>query len=215
MIIVYPADAKDLLGPEKYTQSLALMPSFLQARISAYESPEDRAARLAGKLLLRKILGDAGYNADEMLQQLSYAPNGKPNIPGLPNPFNITHSGTRIFVVWGDSGSAGIDAELIKPIATAVFRDYFQEAEWAWMQSASSPEQAFYHLWTRKEAVLKAIGAGIDYPLSDLNVLSDNVCACGQQWYLHTIPYSGSLSVHVAIDADDRICQLSAAVSLF
>ena len=210
MIIVYPGDAKDLLGTENYARALAFLPGSLQQRIAAYRLPEDRAVRLAGKLLLREIMENAGLDAEELLLRLRYAPNGKPFIPGLQQSFNIAHTGIQAFVVWSDETSVGIDAEQIKPLLTDDFRDYFQETEWAVIEAAPNRAQTFYHLWTRKEAVIKAIGAGISYPLKALNVLQDEVVANGQNWHLHTINYRDNYCVHVATNAGDVSCHLLA-----
>jgi 4'-phosphopantetheinyl transferase len=94
--------------------------------------------------------------------------------------FNVTHSGGLGLIAFSTAGEVGIDVEAIErgvefvDIAAA----YFTEKESAMVAAAQTPqEQAriFLRLWTRKEAVLKAAGFGLQGGLGTVDVSQPSV----------------------------------------
>jgi 4'-phosphopantetheinyl transferase len=72
------------------------------------------------------------------------------------------------------TGEVGIDVEQERPVrdALAIARRLFAPREYAWLRAQSAGEQdpAFLRCWTRKEAVVKAAGAGLRAPLDAFEV---------------------------------------------
>jgi 4'-phosphopantetheinyl transferase len=94
-----------------------------------------------------------------------YADGGKPHLPaGYPLHFNVSHTdGLAVFAV-GHS-RVGVDVERIReiPDAEGLVTRFFTRRECAEFHALSPAERpsAFLRAWTRKEAVLKAIGRGV------------------------------------------------------
>lgn len=76
--------------------------------------------------------------------------------------FNITHSGENVLIAFSNE-PVGIDIEKIKPAFdyTSMLTRCFNAHEINAIKNASDPHTIFYSLWTRKEALLKALGRGI------------------------------------------------------
>lgn len=88
---------------------------------------------------------------------------GKPYFPQYPRlHFNLSHSGGLCLCAVGD-GPVGVDIELTRPrrALEALARRAFSETELAWFAEQGGGPEAFYTLWTRKEALAKFTGEGI------------------------------------------------------
>ncbi|HEV3157457.1 MAG TPA: 4'-phosphopantetheinyl transferase superfamily protein [Candidatus Baltobacteraceae bacterium] len=89
--------------------------------------------------------------------------------------FNITHTGNiALIAVAGTNRMVGIDAELIRSDVewSNLSRRFFAPAEAEEIHSAP-PEQhvaAFFACWTRKEALVKAMGVGLSMLLDTFQV---------------------------------------------
>jgi len=102
---------------------------------------------------------------------------GKPVLRGsqVVLSFNVTHTGNvALIAVARGTGMVGIDAEMIHPNVewSALSRRFFAPAEAEEIHSAL-PEQhlaAFFACWTRKEALVKALGVGLSMPLGTFRV---------------------------------------------
>jgi 4'-phosphopantetheinyl transferase len=123
------------------------------------------ATNAADSLPLRTLLG-AYLDRDPAQLQITRAARGKPRLEGEPSlEFNLSHSGGALLVALSRTLALGVDLELPRrqrPVLELA-RRFFAPAEAAAL--AALPEarrqEAFLHLWTGKEAVLKALGHGI------------------------------------------------------
>lgn len=92
--------------------------------------------------------------------------------------FNLTHSGDFALLAIMDGVSVGIDIEQWQDIrdGPSVARRFFSAAEQSvYMNSAaSSRRETFFRIWTRKEAVIKALGFGLSMPLDAFDVCDHN-----------------------------------------
>lgn len=87
---------------------------------------------------------------------------------------SLTYS-NNIIVAAASKNKIGIDIECIVPIAIDQYMNEFCQEEKNFLRSANTNVSDFYFIWTRKEALLKACGYGLQYPLSDLNTLQTEV----------------------------------------
>jgi 4'-phosphopantetheinyl transferase len=94
-----------------------------------------------------------------------YADGGKPHLPeGYPLHFNVSHTdGLAVFAV--GRSRVGVDVERVRPIpdADGLVTRFFSRRECDQFHALPPPARpdAFLRAWTRKEAVLKAIGRGV------------------------------------------------------
>lgn len=87
---------------------------------------------------------------------------GKPFVRGNGVAFNLSRSEDLAVCAVAPAGRLGVDVERLKPVPDAdeIVRRYFAPGEvqaWAALPAAERPA-AFLSAWTRKEAVIKAIG---------------------------------------------------------
>ncbi len=79
--------------------------------------------------------------------------------------FNLSHADNALALAVTFGRRVGIDIEVVDPgvDVLAVARTHFTAEEFEWFRVLSAREGlvAFYRLWTRKEALVKADGRGI------------------------------------------------------
>lgn len=110
-----------------------------------------------------------------------YSPLGKPDLMEAHNPheirFNISHSGHILLIALTSNRQLGIDVEEVRsiPDMSRMVELYFSPSEIEWYMDLPEPEKqlAFFSTWTRKEAFLKAIGEGLQYPPEQIEVSMD------------------------------------------
>ena len=111
-------------------------------------------------------------------EELEFAVNqyGKPHMVNAPEPvqFNLSHSHDMAVLVLS-SAPVGVDVEYIKRKVEvgSIAKRFFAAAECAWLEQQVDQRLAFIQLWTRKEAVVKALGKGIGYGLAEFSVIAD------------------------------------------
>lgn len=136
---------------------------------------QDAVRHVVGRALTRVLLArELGITA--LTEEFSTNAWGKPMLPASGLEFNISHSGRFVWTAVGRMGALGIDVERVE--ATADHHDLsriFHPAECSTIRTlpAQAARDAFHRCWTRKEAVVKAIGEGLSRPLSAFRVLTD------------------------------------------
>jgi 4'-phosphopantetheinyl transferase len=144
-----------------------------RARAARFHFNVHREQFIVGRGILRTILG--GYlNLEPGKLTFAYGMRGKPGLPDQALRFNLAHSGGLGVLALTRHGELGIDIEQLRPMENwvGVMSSFFSIAEQEAIRSL--PDElglsAFFTCWTRKEAYVKAIGAGIGVPLDRFNV---------------------------------------------
>lgn len=140
-----------------------------QQRAKRFVKPQDKIRFIAGRGILRSLLGQY-LNLAAAAIEFDYLPQGKP-ILGKKHcfpkiQFNVSHShDLALYAISKSDHSVGIDLELIRPLpqALSLARRFFQEQEVADLISfpPTMQEAMFFRIWTAKEAYLKATGEGL------------------------------------------------------
>lgn len=156
---------------------LSLLSEDEQARAKRFHFAKDSHRFIVARSMLRTILGRY-LNTSAQRLQFSYGPTGKP-ILAIPQGdqtlcFNLSHSGQVVLYAVAWNREVGVDVEQIRPerdwqsIAARFFAPQEQEA-----LNQLAPDlqlQGFFNGWTRKEALLKAMGKGLTIPLDQISV---------------------------------------------
>lgn len=195
VISVYYTRYDTPLAPHIFTQLANVLPESLQAAIYRYRRWEDAHAALLGKHLLRHSLLRQGL--PYTLQNIEYTTHRRPFIKGTPD-FNITHSGNIVACAVAEKGLVGIDIEKSQLLPVDDFRQQFSGEEWQHICQDPAPPAAFYRYWTRKEAVLKAAGTGLNEALHLLNTTTDIVSYDQHTWQLNTVSIMPFYICHLA-----------------
>jgi len=132
---------------------------------------DPRAVGGAAREVLLRLL--AGYAGLARAPAIALGPHGKPFAPDLAGiDFNLSHAGRDVLFAFARGQAVGIDLERsdrrlsIEGIARRFFAP--AEAEALERLDESARYDAFLHLWTAKEAVLKALGEGLQFGLGRL-----------------------------------------------
>ncbi|MET9129499.1 4'-phosphopantetheinyl transferase family protein [Streptomyces antibioticus] len=162
---------------------LPLLDPVERGRYEATVRAADRARFLVGCALSRLVLGELlGLpSARVPLRRVCPrcgGPHGKPRLdmPGSVEPydFSVTHSGEIIGVAVCRGAEVGLDVEEAdSPVDVALAaRTALAAPEQAALNALPPADRkaAFLRTWTRKEAVLKALGTGLTLPLRDLSL---------------------------------------------
>jgi 4'-phosphopantetheinyl transferase len=137
---------------------------------SLLQGQRQRAARHALRLILAEALGCAPGDV-----KLAAGSFGKPALQGGEGPhFNLSHREHLALVGLHEHQPIGVDVEVSRPLsdldgllASALSAD--ERAAAARLAPAERLAH-FYGCWTRKEAVLKALGVGVAAPLPSIDV---------------------------------------------
>jgi 4'-phosphopantetheinyl transferase len=180
---------------EKYN---ACLPETVIQKLGSFRFESDASRHLLGNLLLLKALADMGCTAIT-LGDLRFTEYNKPYFAGNLF-FNISHSGAYVLCAVSKTNRVGIDIEAIRDIGFKEFSGCFTAGEWTCINTSDDPGAAFYRFWTRKEAVIKADGRGLQIPLQSFEVIHDVIEVNGCTWYLHPVTISDGYIAHVAAD---------------
>ena len=148
-------------------------------RADRFYFPRDRVAYIVGRATLRRRL--ANYlGADPRSLTFSYGSAGKPMLAethASSLAFNLSHSGGYALLGVSSDYPLGVDTEVedhtieIRQLTKRFFSTDERSAILA--LPPSNQVTAFYRTWTRKEAFLKALGAGLNLPLDQFTVTTD------------------------------------------
>ncbi|MNS72372.1 4'-phosphopantetheinyl transferase sfp [compost metagenome] len=177
-------------------------------RAAKFVQPRDARRFQVARGTLRRLLG-AYLSVEPAAVPIGVADNGKPR---LVSPcadalrFNVSHSGDVALVAVARSREVGVDLEAVRPMRdlAGLWRMVASPVEALRLESVPKDrhEAAFYRVWTRKEAWLKATGDGLSRPLQDVEVafLDGEAPAlvhvagmpeAGERWAIVALPVDG------------------------
>lgn len=148
-----------------------------RGKAESFRFERDRNRFVAAKAVLRTILGTC---LGENPRRIAFLRGryGKPVLPeefgGGRVRFNMSHSHGAALVAVALGREVGVDLESVRPLDNPddLSESAFSPAERDAIRSL--PEgarlRAFFDCWTRKEAFIKAVGAGLSFPLKGFDV---------------------------------------------
>ena len=148
-----------------------------QDRAKRFHFEIHRSRFVAGRAFLRLLLSSY-LKAQPQLLVFDYGMYGKPTLIPEQNPeqikFNLSHSDALALYAFAYEREMGIDIERIQsfPDMDQVAARSFSKREYnTWVELPDAEKaNAFSRCWTRKEAFIKAIGNGFQYPLDKFDV---------------------------------------------
>jgi 4'-phosphopantetheinyl transferase len=164
-----------------------------RARASAFHFTPDRERFCKSRLLVRCVLGRY-LGSDPVDVAIAQGPHGKPFIDdprgnhGLQ--FSLSHCQSAALLAVTAGQPVGIDVEDGASIRTAdvgaLAREFLTKREAQIIGSLAGADRvrAFLQCWTRKEALLKAVGLGLIAQLDRFDVPLD----CASRWRVTWAP---------------------------
>lgn len=150
-------------------------------RAERLRSERDRALYRTGRTFLRRVLA-AYLDVEPADLRFSRGRHGKPHLlsPRAKNRsthFNLSHSHGLALLAVAGSWPVGVDIERMRefPDADQIARRFFSTPETKALKKSDPEERtsAFFRAWTRKEAIVKALGGGLAVPLDSFSVRGD------------------------------------------
>jgi 4'-phosphopantetheinyl transferase len=195
------------------TSNLSLLENFLTiihpdeiARANRYFHVRDKNRFIISRGALRNIL--AKYlNIQPSGVEFEIGPNKKPHIKNAAGNklyYNMSHSGDWILLAVANS-EIGADTEFINDTYSYkdVLKDNFSADEINYINQGPSIDR-FYQLWTRKEALTKATGKGLDEDLKlipcldGIHSVESNIISSTNNWLLTTFKLNKQYVASVA-----------------
>jgi 4'-phosphopantetheinyl transferase len=187
-------------------QAAAVLQADELRRAQRYHRAEDYYRFLLGRAALRLVLG--AY-VGQPPASLHFEPgaNKKPLLREAPElHYNVSHAGDWVLLAVA-AAEVGIDVERLDPLFAfqEVLGHSFSTAEKTFIERNPVPHQAFYQLWTRKEAFVKATGQGIDAEFSQMPCLDGSHQLTGPaevpRWVVSSFEVAAGYAAAVAYPA--------------
>lgn len=145
-----------------------------QERAQRFHFTKDRARFVAARGILRKLLGQY-LKAPPQELRLQVNSHGKPELIDYPAlQFNLSHSHEIALYAIALEQAVGVDVEYIdnQRDIDAIAKRFFTPAEYQLLinLTGEAKQQAFFALWTSKEAFIKALGVGLSYSLDKVEI---------------------------------------------
>lgn len=134
---------------------------------------QDQERFIISRGLLRHTLAFlTGDDPQSLIFQ--YGSHGKPRLAGWDGEFNLSHSHNRVMIAASPSASIGVDVERVRSNMeveklTELVMSPAEKQDW-WQLPEEARLTAFFRLWTRKEAFVKAVGEGLSRSLTSVTV---------------------------------------------
>jgi 4'-phosphopantetheinyl transferase len=202
------------VGPEQLFRLGKLLDAEEQDRARRYVHVRSREQYVIARAVLRILLGRY-LDVPASAVRFASGPQGKPLLASSRGlHFNVSHSEGMALIAVTRTGEVGVDVERIRPceMHLDMADRFFTPGEAAALRALPRErgEEVFFHVWTRKEAFLKALGLGLSHGLERFEVSAhpdepprikhiDGDPEAGARWFLaHLTPapgYVGALAL--------------------
>lgn len=148
---------------ESVSSLIAFLSPFEKNRANRYHFSNDKNRFIISRTVLKFLLSkQTGLDVNEIV--LDKYSNKKPCLPSHPSIFfNVTHAGDYALIAIAKK-PVGVDIEHVNKDFdyNEILSGIFNKSEIDDVFSSNNKQRTFYKLWTRKEAIVKATGKGID-----------------------------------------------------
>jgi 4'-phosphopantetheinyl transferase len=181
-------------------------------RAARYRLDRDRRRYIVARGRLRELLAERLGEAPRAVP-LVQGKHGKPMLAGGALHFNVSHCEELALYAFSADAQIGVDVEALRALREAdeIAARFFARAEHDAYRSLAAENRmlGFFHCWTRKEAVVKALGHGLSMRLDSFavslapgeaaRVLQVNSCQGDGGWRLHSFTPRAGFVAAVAI----------------
>jgi 4'-phosphopantetheinyl transferase len=197
-------------------------------RVKRLRIPAKRLEALVARGMLRHLLGTFLQTSPAMLT-FDMGAQGKPYLHEAGGgarsvQFNLSHTAGWVLIGMTQGQAIGVDIETIRPRSSMLelATRFFTTAEAASILALPGDQQvrAFFTVWCRKEAVLKAAGQGIAAGLNSFEVPIHTVMNsfavrfAEQDWWVHDVDVGAvsegmeALAASVAVEKRETALRL-------
>lgn len=163
-----------------------------------------RFEHVVGRELLKTVIEDTtGINKREIFFiETEY---GKPYVDfeeGISIKFNLSHTNDLIIATFSENSEVGIDIEDRNKDFLDIMPEVFTYKEIEMINQCGKKDRLnnFYVIWTRKEAITKAMGLGLNYEFKNIefdNLILNKIDTVLGWWY-YTFSLGSNYIVSIA-----------------
>ena len=144
-------------------------------RIDACASLQQRQKFICTRFILRTLLSRYLGRAPQEISLIQVL-RGKPELQDPNIQFNLAHSNSTLLLAFCNDSRIGIDLEKLRLRLrmNAVAQRCLAESEFSIFKDLNHEEKLvfFYQRWTLKEALLKAWGEGLWFPMKNIEIFA-------------------------------------------
>jgi phosphopantetheinyl transferase len=131
-------------------------------RVHRFRNPSDGLRFLGCRVALRCVLAQMTKQHPSALR-FRHGAAGKPYLSSGDVSFSVSHSDGRGVIAVTRRASIGIDIERRRHLddRSALARAVFSQREFEEFEQSGSTSETFLQVWTRKEALVKSTGEGV------------------------------------------------------
>lgn len=171
--------------PLNTSSNLHKLPIVLQQHIAKRKQKHKQLLSLTGYWMLQQVLEkDFGTT----LESLVFLDSGKPILKGENIYFSISHSKNLVGLAISTLGHIGLDIEPFRKFekVESAF-SFFSKAEQDFILATPQPERSLIELWSKKEALIKALGSQMFDDASKTDVRFSTGACAGQHFFLKAV----------------------------
>lgn len=171
---------------------------------NVFTNKKGESHRLLERAIAQFLGEDSRECAAELVADIEFGEMGKPDIPGF-NDFSISHSENSWAVLIADGYGAdhycGLDIQYSRAAdVNKLAERWYHKNEAAAVKQLG--EEEFFHIWARREALVKAVGTSIvNEHLPD--TLASEVEFEGAKWQIKDMKIAALDGAYVAVCAKD------------
>jgi 4'-phosphopantetheinyl transferase len=185
----------------------ALINTAETGRANRYLQLRDKNRFVISRAALRIILARYLNRHPEQIE-FEIGVNKKPFLKNASLHYNVSHSGDWIAIAVSETNT-GIDIEFVDPSFRYhdIISEYFSTEEAKYIVDDDAHSR-FFLLWTRKEALTKATGKGLDDDLKLIPALDGeysveaDLLKSVSNWYVNSFELSAGYLASIAITAE-------------
>lgn len=172
-VVIYAVTSEHRVG-----QCFPMLNSHERKRAELFRFRQDRDRFVIRRGLLRLFLSRI-INETAATIEIAEGVHGKPFLLQHPNlHFNLAHSKELICFAFAKGKRVGVDVEIKQSIPDpgGMGRIIFCPEDVEWIEKQACSESAFFKIWARSEAYVKAIGTGFQQRLTQQLQSSTDSC---------------------------------------
>lgn len=163
------------------------LPTIIQNRIKRKKQEKKRISSMIGYALLKQGLKQ-DFNIN--LEKIHFLASGKPVFEDQAIHFNISHSKKLVGVAISAFGKVGLDIEEFRKFEQVESSfSFFSLVEQKAILKATKPDWKLIELWSKKEALIKAIGGRMFDLAAYTDVRSESAIHENEEYFFKLHPY--------------------------
>jgi len=168
---------------DKYNSKIELS-NYDQTYLNSIAIEEDRKRVLISRIVLDLLIKKIGKK-NLTVRLMSYSSHGKPLLPGLE--VSISHSAQYVAVAISKTEKIGIDIQKHENIDFKEYESFLTKDQVRRMDELNvvDKKEFFYDIWSKKEAIMKADGRGMELHPGHIILKDDHayVKNSNTKWY--------------------------------